>query len=210
MSPAVALSRDARFLLRTGLVGVGALPLAILVTASACLVVVMVGGPLLAVLLPPVRGLAGVQRRLVAGRTGRELDPPYAGPVPGAADDLVHRLQEPATWRDLAWLWVQSGLALPALLLWWAPRPAGALAGAVTAASESLLGRPPAGHLTTRPGPAPGAGYGLVGMRERITLLGGTMHAGPREPAGWEVSATLPVPPPAGAPAPGPPGTLSP
>jgi hypothetical protein len=204
------LSPDAGFLLRTGLVGVAAVPLAVLVTVSAGFVVVLVGGPLLAVLLPLVRGLAGVQRRLVVERTGRALDPPYAGPVAGAADDLVQRLQEPATWRDLAWLWVQAGLTPPALLLWWAPRPAAALARAVTAASESLLRPPPAQRLAARPAPAPPAGYGLVGMRERITLLGGTMHAGPREPAGWEVTATLPLPPPAGAPAPGPPGTLSP
>jgi signal transduction histidine kinase len=38
-------------------------------------------------------------------------------------------------------------------------------------------------------------GYGLVGMRERVQALGGTLHAGPREEAGWSIRATLPVPP---------------
>lgn len=36
-------------------------------------------------------------------------------------------------------------------------------------------------------------GYGLVGMRERAELLGGTFHAGKREPRGWEVRASLPI-----------------
>jgi signal transduction histidine kinase len=35
-------------------------------------------------------------------------------------------------------------------------------------------------------------GYGLVGMRERLELLGGTLDAGPRTGAGWSVVATLP------------------
>jgi signal transduction histidine kinase len=34
-------------------------------------------------------------------------------------------------------------------------------------------------------------GYGLVGMRERASLLGGTFHAGPAE-RGWRVEAVLP------------------
>lgn len=45
-------------------------------------------------------------------------------------------------------------------------------------------------------GSAPGgrspAGYGLVGMRERAALLGGTFHAGPAAERGWRVEAVLP------------------
>ncbi len=36
------------------------------------------------------------------------------------------------------------------------------------------------------------AGYGLVGMRERATLLGGTFHAGPAAERGWRVEAVVP------------------
>ncbi|GIH94286.1 sensor histidine kinase [Planobispora siamensis] len=40
-------------------------------------------------------------------------------------------------------------------------------------------------------------GYGLLGMRERLEALDGTLRAGPRpgpEPGGWSVLATLPLP----------------
>lgn len=36
------------------------------------------------------------------------------------------------------------------------------------------------------------AGYGLVGMQERVSLLGGTFHAGPTSELGWRVEASLP------------------
>jgi signal transduction histidine kinase len=44
-----------------------------------------------------------------------------------------------------------------------------------------------------RPGP-PGTGHGLVGMRERVTLLHGDFSAGPRVEGGFRVAARLPVP----------------
>jgi len=35
-------------------------------------------------------------------------------------------------------------------------------------------------------------GYGLVGMAERVSLLGGTLEAGPNPARGWTVQATIP------------------
>lgn len=38
-----------------------------------------------------------------------------------------------------------------------------------------------------------GSGHGLVGMRERVTLLGGELHAGPRPDGGFLVTARIPL-----------------
>ncbi|MEV4513256.1 histidine kinase [Dactylosporangium sp. NPDC049525] len=40
------------------------------------------------------------------------------------------------------------------------------------------------------------SGYGIVGMRERVEALGGTLSAGPRPGGGWQVDGTLPLPGP--------------
>lgn len=60
------------------------------------------------------------------------------------------------------------------------------------------------GHLVVRvsqPVPtssaaaAPGSGLGLVGLRERVALVGGTLDAGPDDSGRWVVSARLPLTP---------------
>jgi signal transduction histidine kinase len=40
----------------------------------------------------------------------------------------------------------------------------------------------------------PGSGAGLVGLRERVELAGGTLTSGPQPDGGWLLSATLPWP----------------
>ncbi|MEV6103903.1 sensor histidine kinase [Streptomyces sp. NPDC051940] len=53
---------------------------------------------------------------------------------------------------------------------------------------------------TASPGFAPVPGVGLLGMRERVTALGGRLEAGPRGEGGFSVRAELPVLPVAGGP----------
>ncbi|MEV6772069.1 histidine kinase [Nocardia sp. NPDC051030] len=55
-------------------------------------------------------------------------------------------------------------------------------------------------HELAAPSPArapgsriPGSGLGLVGMRERIAVLGGTLSAGRNPNGGWTVRATIPL-----------------
>ncbi|MEO5901995.1 MAG: two-component sensor histidine kinase, partial [Ilumatobacteraceae bacterium] len=52
----------------------------------------------------------------------------------------------------------------------------------------------------------PGSGAGLLGLRERVSLVGGTLRSGPSPDGGWQLSAWLPWQPgvvsgPSGAPA---------
>ena len=42
-------------------------------------------------------------------------------------------------------------------------------------------------------GPAGAAGFGLVGMRERVEAIGGTLAAGDHPDGGFEIVADLPV-----------------
>ncbi|MET9501657.1 histidine kinase [Streptomyces sp. NPDC006622] len=42
--------------------------------------------------------------------------------------------------------------------------------------------------------PSPGAGHGITGMRERVTMLNGEMTADPTQDGGYEVAVFLPVP----------------
>ena len=43
-----------------------------------------------------------------------------------------------------------------------------------------------------------GGGHGIIGMRERVSLLGGEFSAGPLPGYGFQVSARIPLPAPAG------------
>ncbi|BCB78496.1 histidine kinase [Phytohabitans flavus] len=53
------------------------------------------------------------------------------------------------------------------------------------------------GPPRSAPEPAPGDGHGIAGMRERATLLGGDLLAGPTPDGGFAVAARLPYAPPA-------------
>lgn len=51
-------------------------------------------------------------------------------------------------------------------------------------------GPPPAPSLVK---PSPGAGHGITGMRERVSMLDGEMTAGPTDEGGYEVTVFLPA-----------------
>ncbi|MDQ1018557.1 glucose-6-phosphate-specific signal transduction histidine kinase [Streptomyces afghaniensis] len=65
-----------------------------------------------------------------------------------------------------------------------------------------LCYRPPATtvEITNAPGspaaPAVASGFGLVGLRERVTALGGHLHAGPAGAGSWRLAARIPHPAP--------------
>ena len=73
-------------------------------------------------------------------------------------------------------------------------------------ARELLIDVTDAGPRPGGPGPAgppragSGAERGLIGLRERIVLYGGTLDAGPRPGGGWRVRACIPLYPASGGP----------
>jgi len=64
------------------------------------------------------------------------------------------------------------------------------------AVSVVAAGGVPGAGVPGAGGLAAGGGHGLVGMRERATMLGGSLEAGPAADGGFRVTAVLPVSPP--------------
>ena len=48
--------------------------------------------------------------------------------------------------------------------------------------------------VVAHPTELPSSGHGLIGMRERVTLFGGTLTVGSRADGGWAITAELPIP----------------
>ncbi|MFD6889637.1 sensor histidine kinase [Streptomyces sp. NPDC059957] len=63
----------------------------------------------------------------------------------------------------------------------------------LTYTRDALCLRVVNGPATLPAAPSPGAGHGVIGMRERIAMLGGDFAIGPTPDGGYEVSATLPA-----------------
>lgn len=173
-----------------------AIPLAVVTTVAMLLTVVLVGGLLLAVVAPLVRGLAGLQRRRTGTWTGRPVPELYVRAGGTVVTRVEATFRDPATWRDLLWLWAFAALGIVAGLLFWVPWLAPRLADLVAALSRALLG-PTAGAVrrAAEHDRREGGGHGLLGMQERITTLGGTLHAGPRPDGGFEVLVEIPLAP---------------
>ncbi|MFJ1775467.1 sensor histidine kinase [Streptomyces anulatus] len=161
-----------------------------------------------------VEGLSEMRRLIGLLREGGEDDAPAAAPTLASLDVLVEQTNVNGAPSGLECTLEDSGQAVSAAL----PTPVELAAYRIVQESltNALKHAAPGpvvvrlahadGELTievtsvfgSRPGPtAPGSGAGLVGMRERVALLGGRIVAG-AEPDGdgtkiWRVRAQLPV-----------------
>lgn len=130
--------------------------------------------------LAPQLGVADIAH--LADRTDRAGDAPVVAVAPsGDLDDLAPSL-DAALYR-LAQESITNALRH---------------ARRATRIDVAVTGEPDCVRLTVRDdgdaslaGAGP-AGYGIVGMTERATLLGGTLQAGPNRGGGWIVTAVLP------------------
>jgi signal transduction histidine kinase len=149
--------------------------------------------------------LSELRRLLSAVRPGEEADPTQ--PQPGL--DRLDELAEPLRAGGLEVVVRREGPTTPL--------PAGVELSAYRIVQEALTNtlrhaRAKRAEVTVRYGDEaievdvrddgrgaagsdgdPGAGHGLVGMRERATMLGGTLDAGPLPRGGYRVHARLPA-----------------
>ncbi|MCG7525517.1 histidine kinase [Streptomyces sp. OfavH-34-F] len=155
-----------------------------------------------------VEGLAEMRRLIGLLRTGTGGPEPSSSPTLGSLDSLIEQHRAAAAAGGLTCVLEDTRTGSE-------PLPAPVELAAYRIAQESLtnalkhaapgpvvvrLGRAAevltvevTSALGDRPGPrAPGSGAGLVGMRERVALLGGTFAAGPQDGI-WRVRAELPV-----------------
>lgn len=160
-----------------------------------------------------VDGLAEMRRLIGLLRTGGHAQEPAASPTLASLDALIEQTRTNAASSGLTCAFEDTrdeGGTLPTPVELAAYRIVqesltNALKHAVPGPVTVRIGQ--AGQLLTvevssvfgdRPGPrAPGSGAGLVGMRERVALLGGTIEAGPSTTGSgtkiWRVRAELPV-----------------
>lgn len=99
-------------------------------------------------------------------------------PLPPGVELTVYRLVQEALTNALKHAGVGAAVAL---------RLAYTGDAVLVRAVDDGRGRPPAR-------PAPAGGHGLVGMRERVGVYGGSLVAGPVTGGGWQVDARLPLP----------------
>jgi signal transduction histidine kinase len=140
----------------------------------------------------PISGLAGLPELLSAfRRSGLIIDEHVdgtVGPIAVAADLTAYRLIQ----ESLTNVCKHAGPTTVAVRLRYQPD-----ALQVVVDNEATT-RGPVTVANTSPDrgleQAPGHGHGIVGMRERVAALGGTLSVGLRPNGGYRVTATLPLP----------------
>ena len=140
--------------------------------------------------LRPAPGLAqlpDLTRRAAAAGVPVELEVSTSDPLPDGVELSVYRIVQEAVTNVVRH-------AAPARCRVRVEARAGVVAVQVTDDGPGVrtLPDPNAGVGEHDGDPGPRGGHGLVGMRERVAMYGGTFDAGPRPAGGFEVSARIP------------------
>ncbi|MEV0156774.1 histidine kinase [Micromonospora sp. NPDC050686] len=127
---------------------------------------------------PTMAELPALLDRFRAAGLRAELTVPAGGALPPGLALTVYRLVQEALTNTLKHAGVGATVAVTLTY---------ADGAVVVRVVDDGRGRP-AGR------PAPPGGHGLVGMRERVGVYGGSLAAGARATGGWQVVARLPLP----------------
>jgi signal transduction histidine kinase len=161
--------------------------------------------------LAPAPGLAGLDRLVMRTRgAGVHVTLDVAGEVrsaPAGVDLSAYRIIQEALTNVVRHAGTGAACAVSVtytdLDLVIQVTDDGSLAARYRPASGGTAGPVPAGPVPAGPVSAgtgldclaaAGAGHGIIGMRERVNLCGGSFHAGPRPEGGFQVMAALPLP----------------
>jgi signal transduction histidine kinase len=104
-------------------------------------------------------------------------------PLPPGADLAAYRVVQEGLTNVLR----HAGQAAASVMVAWGER----LVITVSDDSRGLV--PGEAGTRRRPGAGDEPGRGLLGLRERLSLYGGELDAGPRPGGGWQVRAVMPV-----------------
>ena len=170
--------------------------------------------------LSPAPGLAELDRLISrTARAGVRVDVTHCGQptdLPASIDLSAYRIVQEALTNVVKHARTNScrvliGYGQDELILEVTDNGAGlsAMAGAgIPGRSLALAGAGQGGGVLPEPGGAflpavsiGGSGHGIIGMRERVSLLGGEFSAGPLPGYGFQVSAHIPLPSEARSPA---------
>jgi signal transduction histidine kinase len=129
----------------------------------------------------PIVGLAGLPQLLASFRRSglviNEHVDGSAGPIAVAADLTAFRVIQ----ESLTNVCKHAGPTTVAVRLHYKPQAL----QVIVDNGAARAGTPPSS----------GRGHGIIGMRERVTALGGTLSASPRHNGGYRVTATVPLVP---------------
>jgi signal transduction histidine kinase len=104
-------------------------------------------------------------------------------PLPPGADLAAYRVVQEALTNVLR----HGGRAAASVMVAWGERLV------ITVSDDGRGPVPGEAGMRRRPGAGDGPGRGLLGLRERLSLYGGELDAGPRPGGGWQVRAVMPV-----------------
>ncbi|MDR1427461.1 MAG: hypothetical protein LBJ08_06860 [Bifidobacteriaceae bacterium] len=198
------------YLLASTLIAAAAIAYTVVALVTVAALVFAPGRYLGRAVFPVGRAMAACGLRLAAWRLNKTPRPQFPKLTRGrnTAETLATLVHSRTTWRAYGWIIASIPVLAPhlAFLIVFPLAPLWARAWAALTIKTLGMGahrqakKTPAPHPSARKGAAsaarvaPRRGYGLLGMRERVASLGGSLRVGQTPDGGFAVHAVLPLP----------------